>query len=243
MNEKGDFGLSARRDEGVSSPPFLQETILLIEDNADVQEFNRYLLERQGYAVETALTLASARDIMDRLTPDALVLDIGMPDGNGLDFLRELRRTSSVPVLVLSGYGSDSDIVQGFKTGCDDYLPKPYTFEVLLARLRRLLVNVGRLPTQLTFGSLTIEVMRGQAFLDGADLLLAQKEFALLLLFTQHEGKILSGNYLYEHVWGQALNENASALKNMVYRLRKKIAGSGFDIAAERGKGYVFRAD
>ena len=220
-----------------------RKTILLIEDNADVQEFNRYLLEQQGFAVETADTLAAAREIVARLMPDAIVLDIGLPDGNGLDFLKELRKTSKVPVLILTGYGKDGDVVLGFKSGCDDYLSKPYTFEVLLARLTRMLQSAEQFPRRMTFGALELDVFGGKAFLRGSDLFLAHKEFTLLLTLAQNAGQTLETGYLYDKVWGQSINDNPGALKNMVYRLRKKIKGSGYDIFAERGQGYVFETE
>ena len=219
------------------------KTILLVEDNTDVQDFNRFLLEKQGFAVETAATLSAAREIVARRMPDAVVLDIGMPDGSGLGFLRELRRASGVPVLILTGYKKDDDVVQGFHFGCDDYLAKPYTFEVLNARLSRLLQSSKHVPERVTCGPLTIEILSGQAFLRGVDLLLAQKELALLLLFVQHEGRMLDADYLYKNVWGQGLNDNTSALKTMIYRLRKKLEGSGYDILARRGQGYIFEIE
>jgi len=219
------------------------KTILLVEDNADVQDFNQFLLEKQGFAVDTANTLAAARGIVAWRMPDAIVLDIGLPDGSGLSFLKELRKTSKVPVLVLTGYGKDGDVVRGFKSGCDDYLSKPYTFEVLLARLEHMLQSAEQVPKWMIYGSLKLDVICGKAFLHGADLLLAHKEFALLLTLAQNVGQTLGAGYLYEKVWGQQMNGNTSALKNMVYRLRKKIKGSGYDILAERGQGYVFETE
>ena len=248
-----------------------RRAILLVEDNADVQEFNQFLLEKQGFTVDTADTLAAARVIVARRMPDAIVLDIGLPDGSGLDFLREIRsgnlkmengewnehkknrqtsqlstlisQLKNVPVLVLTGYGKDGDVVRGFKSGCDDYLSKPYTFEVLLARLMHMLQSAQQVPKQMTYGSLKLDVLGGKAFLNGVDLTLAQKEFALLLTLAQNAGQALDAGYLYEKIWGQAMNDNTSALKNMVYRLRKKIKGSGYDIMAQRGQGYVFETE
>ena len=220
----------------------VKKAVLLVEDNADVLEFNQFLLEKQGFAVETAATLAAARDIVERRMPDAIVLDIGLPDGSGLDFLKNLRKSSKVPVLVLTGYGNDDDVVRGFKSGCDDYLSKPYTFEVLLARLENMLFRTRQITGRTVYGVLELDVIVGKAFLHGADLFLAQREFALLLTLAQNAGQAQSAEFLYEKAWGQPLSDNTSALKNMVYRLRKKIKGSGYDIFAYRGLGYVFEA-
>ena len=222
-----------------------------MEDNADVLEFNRFLLEKQGFVVETANNLAAAREIAATCMPDAVVLDIGLPDGNGLELLTEIRlgkikssaldyELSKVPVLVLTGYGKDNDVVRGFKLGCDDYLSKPYTFEVLLARLTRILQGAEKVSERVIYGALELDMLGGKAFLHDTDLLLTQREFALLLILARNAGQTQSADYLYEKIWGQPMNDNKSALKNMIYRVRKKIKGSGYDILAERGQGYVF---
>jgi len=128
------------------------KAILLVEDDKKVQGFNKRLLAGEGFVVQTAMTLADARGILEQQATDAMILDIGMPDGNGLDFLRELRQTSGIPVLMLTGYGETSDVIKGFESGCDDYLRKPYTFEELLARLKRLLYRAEQLPETVTRG-------------------------------------------------------------------------------------------
>jgi len=214
--------------------------ILLVEDNERVNAFNRRLLENQGFAVLTAATLLCARETLAKRSPDAIVLDIGMPDGSGLDFLRELRQRSKIPVLLLTGNGKDSDIELGFAIGCNDYLPKPYSFGVLLARLRSLLQSAEQVPETITKGPLVLKPASMAALKNGEDLLLTQKDFALLLLFIQHEDKILRAEYLYEQVWGQRMNQDSSAVKKAVSRLRGKLAGSGFSIQAEYGEGYCF---
>ena len=118
-----------------------KDMILLVEDNKKVQKFNKRMLERNNFTIETAFTLAEARDILTRQTPSVIILDVGMPDGNGLDFLREFRKTSQIPVLLLTGYRIDTGFVKSFTTDRDDYLAKPYEFEVLLGRIKRLLQN------------------------------------------------------------------------------------------------------
>jgi len=112
-----------------------------------------------------------------------------------------------------------------------------------MARLGRLLQRAEQFPVRMEYGSLSIEILSGQAFLRDVNLQLAPKEFALLLIFTQHEGQMLSADYLYQKVWGQPLGSDTGALKNMMYRLRKKIEGSGYDIWAGRGHGYIFETE
>lgn len=217
--------------------------ILLVEDSKKVQNYNRRMLEDEGFAVESALTLSDAGGVLEKRRLDAIILDIGMPDGNGLDFLRKLRQTSKIPVLMLTGYDKNEDIVNGFQSGCDDYLPKPYTFEVLLVRLNKLLLNAERMPERISLGPLKIDVLSGQAFVNGADLLLTRKEFSLLVLFVQCEGRSMNSEYLYEKVWGQPMNHNAGALKNQVSNLRKKLEGSSYTVLSTRGEGYCFKQE
>lgn len=214
--------------------------ILLVEDSKEVQNFNKRLLEGKGFVVETAMTLAGAGSYLEKRQADAVILDIGMPDGNGLEFLRKLRRTSNIPVLILTGYDKDEDVVRGFENGCDDYLPKPYTFEVLLARLRRMLQRAQQVPETITKGPLTLKPASMTAHLNGDDLALSQKEFVLLTFFVQNEDRVMSAEHLYENVWNMPMAGDDNAIKVTLSKLRKKISGSGYTIAAVYGEGYRF---
>ena len=217
-----------------------EKTILLVEDDKKVQSFNKRLLAGEGFAVQTAMTLADARGILEQQAIDAMILDIGMPDGNGLDFLRELRQTSRIPVLMLTGYGETSDVIKGFESGCDDYLRKPYTFEELLARLKRLLYRAEQLPETVTRGALTLNILAKEAFLNGADLMLTPKDFALLQYFVQNEGRTLDRDVVYEKVWGRPMAGDSQALGSAVSRLRKKLTGCGYTISGGYGNSYCF---
>ncbi|MCL2696318.1 MAG: response regulator transcription factor, partial [Clostridiales bacterium] len=172
--------------------------------------------------------------------PDAIILDIGMPDGSGLDFLRELRRSSKTPVLLLTGFGEAKDVVLGFQTGCDDYLPKPYTFEVLYVRLLRLMQNANQVPETVSRGLLTLWLTSGEAYINGENLMLTPKDFALLLFFVQNENCLMNMKHIYETVWGQPMSSDSRALIKAVSRLRQKLKGCGYIIAAEYGNGYCF---
>ena len=216
------------------------ETILLVEDDIKLLNSNRLLLESEGYDVQTAETLEDARRHLRRATPDAVVLDIVLPDGNGLDFLGELRRASALPVLFLTALGTDADVMKGLEIGGDDYLSKPVAAGVFLTRIKAMLRRAANLPETLTKGPLTLNIFSGQAFLGGEDMMLAQKEFNLLSLFTQHENEILAAEYLYKKAWGQPMRNDTNAVKVMASRLRKKLEGSGYTIKSEYGEGYRF---
>jgi DNA-binding response OmpR family regulator len=221
-----------------------EKLILLVEDSEKVQNYNRRMLEDEGFAVETAMTLAAARLFLETGKPDIIILDIGMPDGNGLDFLRELRQTSKIPVLMLTGYGESKDVVIGFKSGCDDYMPKPYTFDELLVRLERLLKNGEEIPKTIVKGSLKLDLLSTQAFVNNTDLVLTGKEFALLFLLVQNEGETMSAENLYETVWKQSLVGGNPTLRKHISEIRSKLEShvSGYTISNVRGGGYCFES-
>ena len=186
--------------------------LLLIEDNPRIQLANKDMLELLGYEVSLAMNLAEARACFLEILPDVVVLDIMLPDGSGLDFLRELHQNSNVPVLMLTALGTSEDTVRELSVGADDYLAKPYAYPVLAARVEALLRRAEQIPEKLTRDRLSLDVAAGVATLDGTDLLLTQKEFALLLIFTQNEGRFISSEYLYEKAWKQPMVGNSQAL-------------------------------
>jgi DNA-binding response OmpR family regulator len=198
------------------------------------------MLKWSGYDTVIARNLAEARERMKESAPDAIVLDIMLPDSSGLDFMRELRQDSNIPILLLTGLKTPEDRVRGLREGGDDYLIKPYDFEELLARIEALLRRAGRVPDVFQKGSLKLDIFSGQAFFGDEDLHLTKKEFALLLLFAQNERKTISAECLYEKAWKQPLAGNKNALQAAVSKLRVKIESYGYEILTEREQGYTF---
>jgi DNA-binding response OmpR family regulator len=214
--------------------------ILLVEDNLRVQLNNKEILERHGYSVLLAMNLAEARAAVRDRSPDAVVLDIALPDGDGLGFLEELRKTSAVPVLVLTADRTSEKSSESLDLGSDDFLRKPYAVKELRARVDALIRRAARVPETVVKGQLKLDVVAGQAFCGGEDLLLTQKEFSLLLLLAQNEDKPVSAEYLYEKVWKAPMGGDKNTVQVTVSKLRKKLAPAGYDISAIRGRGYVF---
>jgi len=221
----------------------METKLLLIEDNERIQIANRDMLALLGYDVSIALNLREARERLSENPPDAIVLDIMLPDGSGLDFLSELRRSSAVPVLMLTALGTAEDTVKGLSTGADDYLSKPYDYKVLAARIEALLRRAGRVPETLQKGGLTFNVLSGQAYLFGEDMLLTKREFSCLLLLAQNENLPLTTERIYEAVWRMPLADNTQALRTVIARLRSKLPGSGYSIVARRKAGYIFEKE
>jgi DNA-binding response OmpR family regulator len=215
--------------------------ILLIEDDREIQENNKDLLESATYAVRTAMNLAEAREQISKETPDIIVLDIMLPDGSGLDFIKEI---NDIPVLLLTALGETDDIVKGLKAGGDDYLAKPYDDNILLARIESLLRRTeSRVPKTLTKGPLSLDIIARRAYIDNNDLLLTHKEFACQLLLAQNEGHIISAATIYEQIWRQKLEDDKNTLKATISTLRKKIKPSGYAITVSREQGYTFMLD
>jgi DNA-binding response OmpR family regulator len=217
-------------------------TILLVEDNREIQEVNKdMLIRRGGYDIRLANNLAEAQEQVIEAKPDIIVLDIMLPDGSGLDFLEKLRQDADIPVLLLSALVEPSDVVKGLRAGGDDYLAKPYDNAELLARIESLLRRASRPPKTLVKGRLTLNMISGIAFINGRDLLLSHKEFAVLLLLAQNEGKTVRSESLYKEVWGLPMNDDRT-LKKHISALRKKLQDetSGCEIENVRGEGYCF---
>ena len=219
--------------------------ILLVEDNEKILQGNKWMLEWEGYTIDIAMTLAEAFAKLGACRPDCIVLDIMLPDGSGLDFMRQLRESTDagIPILLLTGLTAQEDILHGLRSGGDDYLTKPYDFEILLARVEALLRRSERVPERIAKGRLTLDVAAGVALLGETDLLLTKKEFALLLIFVQNPERFIDGEYLYEKVWKQPLTGDANALKSTIKRLRSKIEGSGWQIEWSRGEGYCLEKE
>jgi DNA-binding response OmpR family regulator len=189
------------------------------------------------------MTLGEAHALIIESAPDVIVLDIMLPDGNGMDFMREIRLTSNIPILLLTGLATPEDIVRGLTEGGDDYLTKPYDFSVLLARVEALMRRAGRFPDVIKKGPLHMNVMVGQATLHGDDLLLTQKDFALLLLFIQNEDRAMRAEYLYEKIWQAPLKGDTQATRSAISRLRKKLGGSGYVISFVHNEGSRFERE
>ena len=217
--------------------------LLLVEDDPNIQETNKRMLTRRGYAIKQANTIAGARAIMAEGMPRAIVLDIGLPDGSGLVLLQEMRKTSNVPVFMLTAMGADEDIIKGLTAGGDDYLPKPYDLMVFIARIETLLRRTSLIPETLSIGRLRLDTASGTAYHGGEDMLLSKKEYSLLQLFVQNPDRLMGAEYIYEKVWGQEMLDNTETLRSTVYRVRKKLENSGYAITFKRDEGYVFERE
>jgi len=217
--------------------------ILLVEDNLKILEANRRIFEDDGHTVLTADTLQKAWNHLKTIEPDVIVLDVVLPDGNGFDFIMELRESCDATVLFLTAKDERTDKLRGFRAGGNDYITKPYDIDELRERVINFLRLTRRPPPRLKLGVLELDVAASMAFVNGGDLSLSPKEFALLRMFAQNEGTTMSAEYLYEKIWKAPMVEDTQAVRASVSRLRTKLAGSGYTITSQRNEGYCFKKE
>ena len=215
--------------------------ILLVEDDPGVQAANVRILNRKKHASKQAYTLAEAQKYIAEEIPRAIVLDVLMPDGNGFEFLRELRKTSTVPVLLLTSLDTGDDILEGLKAGGDNYITKPYNQTVFLSQLEALLRRSETTPEVLTLGAIRLEVMAGRMFIGDDEIPLTQKETSLMQIFMPNHGQVFASEYLYEKVWGCAVTDETqlASMKNILSKLRQKLSSSEYTISYEHREGYM----
>ncbi len=222
--------------------------ILVVEDEPQIRRFVRMSLEAQGYEVHEAETLRRALGEAHSRVPDVIVLDLGLPDGNGTDFIRDLRSWSEVPVIVLSARTAEQDKVQALDMGADDYLTKPFGADELLARvraqIRRRLRGSGG-EHIIRFGTVTLDLERRIVERDGKAVHLTPIEYRLLAFLASNPDRVLTNQQLLKTVWGSAHAEDSHYVRSYVAFIRKKIEQDPAQprhILTETGVGYRFTA-
>ena len=221
--------------------------ILAIDDEVPMQRLLRRNLEARGYQVETAGRAREGLDLFRQWRPDLVVLDLNLPDMDGVDFIREVRETSSAPILVLSAREAERDRVAALDAGADDYVPKPFGVEELLARVRVSLRHAAG-PLQgnaATWhgGDLAIDLDRRRVTVHGEEVHLTPTEYDLLKAFVRHRGRVLTDRALLLEVWGPEYSAESHYLHVYVARLRKKIEpdpNRPHYLLTEAGIGYRF---
>ena len=225
--------------EGPATP-----AILVVEDDAETRSFVAALLEETGSVVVAVPTLGEARAERAGRSWDLLVVDRMLPDGSGLDWVGELRDSGdAVPILLLTALRDVAERVAGLERGADDYLGKPFAPLELKARAQALLRRGQRSRRRLERGRLRLDVDRREAFVDGLELPLTEREFRVLERLATATG--LRRDELLETVWGEATAEAAASLDVILSRVRRKLAARGLPDAIEtvRGFGFRWRAD
>ena len=213
--------------------------ILVVEDEDAIAAEVAEALRRAGYVVERSGDGLGACFRLETEDFDAAVLDLGLPRVDGLTVLRRIRANGlHLPVIVLTARGSWTERVEGIDAGADDYLPKPFQMEELLARLSAVLRRVGgHSSSSLEIGPLKLELRRQAATIDDRDVALSALEFRLLRYLAHHRGRIVSQGELAEHIYESHREPDNNALEALVARLRRKIGAE--TITTRRGQGYL----
>lgn len=204
--------------------------VLVVEDDAPVRNLIVTTLKTHDYRFLTAKNGAEAILMASSHNPDVLFLDLGLPDTDGVEVIRQVRSWSNMPIIVISARSDDADKIEALDAGADDYLTKPFSVEELLARLR---VTIRRLTlmksdkstdrSEYTNGKLTIDFSSRVARLDGEELKLTSMEYKLLSLLARNTGKVLTHTYITQNIWGRTWDNDVASLRVFMTTLRKKI--------------------
>ena len=221
--------------------------LLLVEDELDIQTLLRNSLQEAGYEVDVAGDARHAEQIAMESAHDILIVDLGLPDRDGISLILSLREMGvSAPVLILSARRSVDDRVKGLEQGGDDYLTKPFAMAELLARLRNLLKRnmpaTGE-PTRLHVQDLELDLLRREATRSGQTLQLTPQEFVLLEYLCRNAGRVVTRSMILDKVWGMRIQPDTNVVDVHIYRLRGKVDGKGQPplIRTLRGVGYVLK--
>ena len=222
--------------------------ILLIEDEAAMRRFLRVSLESNGYRWIEAETAADGLAQTAQRNPDLVLLDLGLPDLDGLEVTARLREWAKMPIIVISARGQEEDKVRALDAGADDYLTKPFGVNELLARIRVALRHAhgatGASSPVLEIGGLKLDLDRREVFIDGKEVHLTPIEYKLLALLAKHAGKVLTHRQILKEVWGPNLSEHTHYVRVHMAELRKKIeanAARPVYLVTEPGVGYRLR--
>jgi len=219
--------------------------LLLVEDDVDLRDAVGHNLERAGFVVDAAKGLADALTAMGVQRYDAVILDLSLPDGDGLELLRRLRsRHDSTPVLILTARDTVADRVRGLESGADDYLVKPFAHEELIARLRALLRRPrADLGGEVRVGRLVFRPASGEILLDDAPLQLRRRELMVLETLMRRAGRVVSRQALAEAVWGFEDEVEPETLESHVSRVRRRLqeVNAGVELRTVRGLGYLLQ--
>jgi two-component system KDP operon response regulator KdpE len=223
--------------------------VLVVEDEPQMRKFIRASLTSHGYRVLEAERGADAISLLTSHNPELVLLDLGLPDGDGIELAKQVREWSRVPIIVLSARGREDDKVAALDAGADDYLTKPFGVNELLARMRVALRHAQRgdpepAPQTLEFGDLKLDLVRREVFRGAEELHLTPIEYKLLSLFAQNAGKVLTHRHILKEVWGPAYATQTHYVRVHMAELRKKLEADPARpklLVTEPGVGYRLR--
>lgn len=214
--------------------------VLLIEDNESIILGLQYLLEQEGFRVITARSAAQGMKCFREEDCHLVLLDVGLPDGNGFELCRKFKESSGTPVIFLTAREEEADVVRGFELEADDYVIKPFRNRELLSRIRNVLRRSGQAQTVLRCGDVTLDTVTGKVRRGDGEILLTKLEYKILSSMLSHPGKLFTREEILAEVWDSAGNfVNDNTLSVTMKRIREKIGDTdGTRIRTVRGIGY-----
>ncbi|MDO4393604.1 MAG: response regulator transcription factor [Bacillota bacterium] len=222
--------------------------ILLVEDDSNIQSVMTTILESEGYQVIVADTCTVAEGVFSSHLPDVVILDLGLPDRDGMNFIRFARQDSLIPIIVLSARTNENDKVEALDAGANDYVTKPFSAPEMLARIRSTLRNFrhradeGKLPGgKFTIGDMVIDYDARQIMVKGEEVKLSQTEYNIVALLSEHCGKMMTYSTIIKEIWGYADQGSVKKLQVNMANIRKKLGirpGECKYITNELGVGY-----
>lgn len=221
--------------------------VLIIEDDRDVVELVRHYLEKESFSLESAEDGVSGIEKALNYKPDLIILDLMLPELDGLEVCKELKsnpKTSSIPIIMLTAKGEESDKVVGLELGADDYLVKPFSPKELIARIKALLRRYKKIPEKekfYSYGKLTLDSSKYEVHFEGNLIELTLKEFALLECLLRNKGRVLSRDFLMDEVWGYDYYGGMRTVDVHVRRLREKIPALSSAIQTVKNLGYKLK--
>lgn len=225
-----------------------KHTILVVEDEEDLREIIIYNLNRDNFQTIGVETGEQAIEQAVRLKPDLIILDLMLPGMNGLDVCRQIKQdasTQAIPIIIVSAKGEEADIVSGLELGADDYIPKPFSPRILLARvravLRRLKQDTNQELSELTIDGLTINTNKFQLSIDGVPVELTKSEFKILHFLASHPGWVFTRYQIIDAIRGDKYVVTERAVDVQITGLRKKLGDYAALIKTVRGVGYRFK--
>lgn len=222
----------------------LGNKVLIIEDDKSIQNLLRISLKASGFSCELADTGLSGISQALANNPDIILLDLGLPDVDGIEVLGQIRQRSSVPVIVISARDQEKEKVSALDSGADDYVTKPFNIPELLARIRVALRHASpreSAPAVFSLGGLSIDFERRQVAVEGQEVHLTPLEFKMLSLLAEHSGKVLTHQFIQKKVWGYETTDNYQSLRVFMANIRRKIepeSSNPLYILTEIGIGY-----
>ena len=228
-----------------------KETILVVEDDMQIRNFICYALKNEGYNSKVAVTGTQALNTLTNETVDLVILDLGLPDIDGIDVIGRVRQWSEIPIIVVSARDQDREKAYALDMGADDYLTKPFSSTELLARIRVAIRHMNRRDSSkkqsvIEINGLRLDIEKHLVFLDDAELHLTPMEYTLLTLLMKNRGKVVTTATIIKELWGPGYGQDTQALRTLMAGLRRKIEANPAKpqyIKTEIGVGYRIKEE